>query len=493
MKDLYDILGVPHSASQADIKAAYRKGAMRWHPDRNLADRATAELRFKEIGHAYTVLSDSAKRAQYDSLRPGSTAQEEAQQPEASEDALSTFFESMTELAEELAQAGFNHEALTRELMRRGGMPEGFATTFARMAMERHRPAQSASSQSPSPPSSPPPPPVPPRPSPSIEPQMPGLIARIAKVVAVSTVVLLMALVLVNSFKEDDTSKSNTATPAAQALQRNPTNVAAPRTTDEFQVSNQAKPLSAWLVDAGVKLADGEERGVIGLGATNPATAFLFSGSPTPDFRAFTFDPALEVRLPGSARRVLFFQSAPIVTSGSRYDAYACHACSVLLSMMLVQDDRIGLVRQILPLQKMGAFGSWGNLGMTTASVQVANIGPGRQAVLLRQSDMHQGYSTSDITVVAIEPKGFRILGTIPEHEDSFGQCEDPTKCNQKDTRLEFVSSRAAGGYYDLQLTEKSVVVEGGRVMHRERTYTLRFDGKAYAPLDPNQSPKTLK
>ncbi|MDO8612842.1 MAG: DnaJ domain-containing protein, partial [Dehalococcoidia bacterium] len=54
-RDYYEVLGVPRGASAEDIKRAFRKLAMRYHPDRNKEDGA--EARFKEIGEAYEVLS----------------------------------------------------------------------------------------------------------------------------------------------------------------------------------------------------------------------------------------------------------------------------------------------------------------------------------------------------------------------------------------------------------------------------------------------------
>ena len=65
VKDYYSILGVPRGSTEEDIKKAFRKNAMNYHPDRN-KDNPSAEEKFKEINEAYAVLSDKEKRSQYD-------------------------------------------------------------------------------------------------------------------------------------------------------------------------------------------------------------------------------------------------------------------------------------------------------------------------------------------------------------------------------------------------------------------------------------------
>src|SRR4030067_1434961 len=65
-RDYYEVLGVPRNANKDQVKDAYRKLALQYHPDRNKSPEA--EEKFKEISEAYAVLSDDGKRQQYDTL-----------------------------------------------------------------------------------------------------------------------------------------------------------------------------------------------------------------------------------------------------------------------------------------------------------------------------------------------------------------------------------------------------------------------------------------
>ena len=65
-EDLYAMLGVSPSANGDEIRRAYRKLAVRWHPDKNPDDKERAEAMFKKVAAAYEILSDDDKRAAYD-------------------------------------------------------------------------------------------------------------------------------------------------------------------------------------------------------------------------------------------------------------------------------------------------------------------------------------------------------------------------------------------------------------------------------------------
>jgi DnaJ-class molecular chaperone len=67
-KDYYEVLGIDRGANQEEIKKAFRRLALRYHPDRNPQNQKQSEERFKEINEAYQVLIDESRRREYDYL-----------------------------------------------------------------------------------------------------------------------------------------------------------------------------------------------------------------------------------------------------------------------------------------------------------------------------------------------------------------------------------------------------------------------------------------
>src|SRR5580704_7006365 len=65
-RDFYEVLAVSRTATVEEIKSAYRKAALKWHPDRNPENKTEAEGKFRECTEAYSVLSDPKKKQVYD-------------------------------------------------------------------------------------------------------------------------------------------------------------------------------------------------------------------------------------------------------------------------------------------------------------------------------------------------------------------------------------------------------------------------------------------
>lgn len=71
VSDYYDVLGVKPEASEQEIKKAYHRSALRWHPDKNQNNKEEADRKFKKISEAYEVLRSKEKRRHYDDRRAG--------------------------------------------------------------------------------------------------------------------------------------------------------------------------------------------------------------------------------------------------------------------------------------------------------------------------------------------------------------------------------------------------------------------------------------
>jgi curved DNA-binding protein CbpA len=175
MKDLYEVLELKRDASPEEIKASYRRLAMKWHPDRN-AGSHEAEERFKLISEAYAVLSDETKRRQYDEYLEGGRYASPGYDEEAAygysgfgpssdasfgaeafqdgwgfagfsgfsfftkEEASSMFMREMLELASELTMRNVDWREIAAELERRG-CPGDVASRIALQIEQRRKAA----------------------------------------------------------------------------------------------------------------------------------------------------------------------------------------------------------------------------------------------------------------------------------------------------------------------------------------------------------------
>ncbi|XP_037685664.1 dnaJ homolog subfamily B member 8 isoform X1 [Choloepus didactylus] len=138
MANYYEVLGVQSSASQEDIKKAYRKLALRWHPDKNPDNKEEAEKKFKQVSEAYEVLSDSKKRSLYDragsdSWRAGGGASTPYSSPfdtgytfRNPEDIFREFFGGLDPFSFDFWDNPFSRERESRSRGLRGAFSAGF-------------------------------------------------------------------------------------------------------------------------------------------------------------------------------------------------------------------------------------------------------------------------------------------------------------------------------------------------------------------------------
>ena len=122
MATLYDKLGVQPNATVEEIKRAYRKAAMRWHPDRNAGAEEAARAAFQDIKDAYGILSDAAQRQVYDAVfaeqmreweaHHQRAERERAEREEAARAAEQAAYAKMVSLAMRYADEGYNRDVV---------------------------------------------------------------------------------------------------------------------------------------------------------------------------------------------------------------------------------------------------------------------------------------------------------------------------------------------------------------------------------------------
>ncbi|WP_178392254.1 J domain-containing protein [Burkholderia sp. SRS-W-2-2016] len=134
MATLYDTLGVPAHATDEEIKRAYRKAAMKWHPDRNHGAEDTARAAFQEIKDAYAILSDAEQRKVYDTVYAEQMSafeaelsgrrREQAERDAAARAADEAAYAEMVSIAIRFADEGHNRDVLFGVLLGRQCEPQ---------------------------------------------------------------------------------------------------------------------------------------------------------------------------------------------------------------------------------------------------------------------------------------------------------------------------------------------------------------------------------
>ncbi|MDB5784406.1 J domain-containing protein [Caballeronia mineralivorans] len=147
MTTLYDTLSVPEDATAEEIKRAYRKAVMRWHPDRNVGQEHAARAAFLDIRNAYAILSDPAQRQVYDSVfaeemkrqeeQRRREEQEQAEREAAARAAEEAEYASTVALAMRFATQGYNRDVV-RGVLLGHGCDDELARRIADSALALH-------------------------------------------------------------------------------------------------------------------------------------------------------------------------------------------------------------------------------------------------------------------------------------------------------------------------------------------------------------------
>jgi curved DNA-binding protein CbpA len=137
-KTYYDVLGVSPTSTSEEIKKAYRRQALRWHPDKNQGSRESEE-QFKRIAAAYAVLSDATDRAQYDQAQRAGLRDEDQFESRVDADmAAAMFSQEMVTLAFELTYSNVPWSHIASALVEKG-CPETVASAIAKAVEERRK------------------------------------------------------------------------------------------------------------------------------------------------------------------------------------------------------------------------------------------------------------------------------------------------------------------------------------------------------------------
>jgi DnaJ-like protein len=522
VESLYDLLGVATSASAAEITRAYRKLAMRWHPDRNPNAVRHATRRFQGILHAYGTLHDPEKRRKYDeSLAAEGTksavdtdrqrestgkadtapeAQAESsrtgQDVDATARAAAAFFERMSRLAERMRAQGASQSAIVAALVGQGCPRLMAELIHGRWAGDK----TPKSAESPASPHSPPPRP---ETSPSAGKTAPANHGNRRSRGVHIALAAAGAIVVIRFLSTGPTSADPPTTPArpsAVAAVAQPAAAAKPSVALPTSLPNvvaAGRPISArpdpLRGDARFDISGPNLESVLrhympdfsmttrrGI-ASFPA---MPSGETFQQFQPWT-NRKLEFVLVGTvdltpSMQLHYFVTAPF---GEDFD---CHACIPIVSGIVTQRfaGGDGVVIGLAPIVPAGAYGKYpGEAGRP----KVAEIGPKKLAVVLPDMSMSQGYKWAweDVVEIDVGAKSFRYLGTLPAAADatSVGNCGGTADNPCERFSVTYSVDRSGPGpYYPLASHIQGYVEERDHTvrLHNE-TKVARFNGAQYS------------
>jgi len=455
--NLYEVLGVNRNATAADIKAAYRKLAMKWHPDRNPGNERLAAEKFKELAHAYAVLGDEAKRQHYDETLniDASTVDDENVDMKT---AAQMFVDSMFELAIEMANKGYNKDIILGGLLSQG-CPENIAREIVNEVWRLHAAKNTT----------PPPPKAAPKASPTVS--SGGYRAGYTYLCLVAIAGAYWFVTAQRAPDHRSLTEPQHSVVAAPTEANREAIAPPPPDVPKISVIEQQIPTYSAATKSGTvryqAFPAGSELG-----------------------KAFNehIDREFEIKLIGQqpvdkagTHNLYYFASRPRLP-----DKYDCHACAPIVSAMMTskgpgEEESVHIPLTILG--RMGTFGEYYAMGRELPSI--VEVAPGKKGIVFKDSDMGQGNIAGWLNLFSIERNGFKHLLTLDTEVSNTGtgNCDTntPGSCVDLHVRIRFVKGATSGGFYPLRVSESGYKYDKDfNPIPATDSYVMVFDGRKF-------------
>src|SRR5471032_105161 len=438
MHTLYDVLHIAATASNADIKAAYRRLAMQWHPDRNRENVAEAVVRFQEVNSAYAVLSDDQRRAQYDESIQGATE---------TSDSAQNAWDEMLSFAATLAYAGHNRDVILGALLAHG-CPADIAQTVADASVHAAQPRDDASKV----------------PKSGDRTQKRQRAAKPLFAAALGClVVFAIGYVAVSGHNESPNNSG--VSPASSVASLASATASAATLVQGASVTSSATPAPVGPIRSQLPdYDDAAKSGTLQFASFPSAQMFnVYRTLAGTRFDVHVLGRQVLVKKP--RKWIYFFSVAP--QSWAQAD---CADCKPVIAGMVVRETPKATPGYdvVLPITPIAVAGDKGTYDFAHRAPRINTIGKGVKGLVLtdvqRQqsgdvvvTDIYAAIIPDDATsVAALRPQGFPLLGTFPRHID--GSQEESCRayaamhpnsgsCFELTTDVDFVDVGAEGLY----------------------------------------------